>query len=80
MKTTILNQEQLEHSKVLASLLQNYSENNKELYNILDNTLSLIMSIEYITDRDLTLEEYHRQRNLIEHFQKELTKKVVNIY
>jgi hypothetical protein len=79
MKTE-LTQAQKDHSKVLSSLLQNYSETNKELYDILDNTLSLVMSIEYIKERDLTLEEYHRQRSLIEHFQKELTKKVVSIY
>lgn len=80
MKTK-LTQAQLDHSKVLTSLLQNYSETDKALYDILDNTLSLIMAIDYCNvDRELTMEEYHKQRNLIEHFQKELTKKVVNIY
>ena len=80
METKQLTEAEVNHAKVITSLLRGYAEKDKATFDMLNTALSLIMSIEYITDRDLTSEEYHKQRNLIEHFQKNMTKQVVNIF
>lgn len=80
METKILTQEEIKHAEVLTNILRSYAENDKAVYDMINTTLSLVMSVEFINTRELSAEDFYKQRNLITHFQKELTKQIVSIH